>query len=189
MAIAAFALAVIGWVVADLMSSGPSVHLYAKAIPGYSIDPESTGKLSLESASETTIMPTDTVQAELRRDGFAAGEARTWRKGDDFAEIIAFRLSSSKHARSLVKFALDYAEQLPGGGVHAGKAALFTVPGVAAAQGFMAEGNSTTGPPLFVQGAWYVDGPIAYLVETGGPQPAGVDFAVSLTQRQHALTG
>ena len=182
-------VALVAWIVAGTFSSGPTVHLYAAAIPGYAVDPASTGTLSINAAAQATIMPSDTVLPELRRDGFTSGQARTWRHDDDFAEIVAYRLADSKHARAFVRFAIDYAMQLPGGGVHAGKAALYSVPGVPTAQGFMADGNSTVGSqPLFVQGAWYVDGPIAYLIETGGPQPAGVDFAVTLTQRQHALT-
>jgi hypothetical protein len=187
--VAAFVLAVIGWVVADLLNTGPSVHVYSAAIPGYSIDPSSTGKLSVAAAAQTTIMPTETLGPELHRDGFVNGQARTWRKGDDFVEIVAYRMSSAKHARALMQFGLSYAMQLPGGGVQAGKAALFTVPGLPSAHGFIADGNSASvNQPLFVQGAWYVDGPIAYLVETGGPQPASVAFAIDLTKRQHALT-
>lgn len=168
----------------------PAGHLpplTAEVPNGYVLDPSSTGDLNLRTAASVTVLPTDVLHGLLAHAGFQAGYIRRWTRGEQYADVLVLRTRSQDAARQLVAGALDYVMGLPGGGVRAGKKALFAVPSVPGAQGFFANGSSaSTGSPLFVQGVWFTRGKDAFLTETGSPQPGDTALAVALAEHQDA---
>jgi len=170
--------------------SSPTVHLpplTAEAPNGYVLDPSSTGDLDLGTAAGVTVLPTDVLHRLLAHTGFQAGYIRRWTQGEEYADVLVLRARNHEAAQQLVAGALDYVMGLPGGGVRAGRAALFAVPSVPGAQGFFANGSSaSTGSPLFVQGVWFTRGEDAFLAETGSPQPGDTGLVVALAEHQDA---
>lgn len=176
------------WAAVEATGSAPPYRLLPDAAPGFAADPLGTGSLDLDAAAQATLMPAGRLRPQLRRDGFSGGRSRTWRSGDEFVEVAAFTLADARAAQALEQAELDYAAGLPGGGVHAGSAAFFSIPGLPAARGFVADGIADSGgAPLFVYGAWFTAGDRAYLVEDGSQSPRSVDFAQALARRQYGL--
>ncbi|MCW2545302.1 MAG: hypothetical protein JWM40_2854 [Frankiales bacterium] len=186
----AIMLVVVGvWVGTGATRDGSDLPpLTSQAPSGFVSDPVASGPVDTRAAASATVLPTDVLRPLLDRAGVRRGRVRRWTATDQFAEVIVLRTRSDAAARDLVGRVLAYVKGLPGGGVAAGDAALFAVPAVVGAQGYLANGEATsTSAPLFVQGVLLVRGRDLFVLETGGAAPGDTTLVVQLAERQARL--
>ena len=148
--------------------------------------------MDLATAAATTGADSELKRAELKRLGYSGGTVRIWRAPTgDFAAVFVFRLRSAAAGAALVQFEVDQLRKRAGGKVYSPDltgGGLFRVDGVPGATGFVVTGQDRgEKQPLFVNGVFFVRGSRAYLVETGGTAPAGLDAVTQLARRQAAL--
>lgn len=177
---------VVGWAVYDSVanSSGRAYAFFTQVPPGYSLDRQDSGGLTLTTASRATVADTADVKAALRQDGFQGGQVRSWLDGQQFIEIAIFTLGSQGEARQFQRFEVNYALKLPGNGASEADVT-FAVPHVPATA-FYANGNqSVNGQPLFAQGSWFTRGDRAYLVYVGAPYPTSTMLLDTMTSGEY----
>lgn len=171
-----------------LAACGDHVAFISRVPSGYTLDPSASGNLDLSAAAQATLADSTKLASLLSADGFGGGKVKIWRDGTQFIGVIVFRMGSSKDARKLIKFELDQAAERPGGSQAVGSSIWFKIPKVPAATGFLASGEDRLhGLPIFVEGAWFAVGSTAYLVETGGQQPAGTGLLDEMTLAEEKL--
>lgn len=171
-----------------LAACGDHVAFISRVPTGYKLDPSASGTLDLNQAAQSTLADSAKLSSLLSADGFGGGKVKIWRDGAQFIGVMVFRMGSSSDARKLVKFELEQAAQRPGGTKAVGSSIWFKIPKVAAATGFLASGEDRLhGSPIFIEGAWFAVGSSAYLVETGGQQPAGTGMLDQMTLAEEKL--
>jgi hypothetical protein len=162
--------------------------LTTQAPTGFVVDEAASGPVDAAAAAAATVLPTDVLRPLLDRAGVHRGRVRRWTATDEFAEVLVLRARSDAAAQDLITRAITYVKGLPGGGVSAGDAALFAVPSVVGARGYLANGEATsTSAPLFVQGVLLQRGRDVFVLETGGAAPGDTTLVVQLTERQAEL--
>jgi hypothetical protein len=177
---------VVAWAVYDSIanSSGRPYAFFTQVPPGYSLDRQDSGGLTLSTASRATVADSADVKAALRQDGFQGGQVRSWLDGQQFIELAVFTLGSPGQARRFERFEVNYALKLPGNGASEADVT-FAVPHVPATA-FYANGNqSGDGQPLFAQGSWFTRGDRAYLVYVGAPYPTTTILLDTLTSGEY----
>lgn len=183
--VAAFAIAVVGMVVYSARTGqpAPKFRLLSAVPASYQLDPAATGSMSRDAAADSTVMPADALRSRLEAAQFVVGESKTWRSGERFIEVAAYRFRSAEGARSMMQWQLDYAALLSPGPQVVGP--IKDVPG--AKTFYVAGEQDSDGNPLFSWGAWFTRGDTAYLVQIGGTQPDSSQFVTELTRRQFDL--
>jgi len=183
--VVAFVLGVVGLVLysARTESLRQDFRLISAVPTGYVADPHSTGSLSRDAAADSTVMPTDLLRPQLEAARYVAGESRGWRLDQRFIQVSAYRFASPQGAAAVVQQQLDYAA-----GLSPGPQVVGPVKDVPSAKTFFIAGEQDSdGQPLFVWGAWFTRGDVAYLVQVGGSQPTSTQLLVTLTKNQFDL--
>lgn len=158
-----------------LPSAGSQSYLLDRAV--------SHDRQSLGSFAQSTPADPRAVRAQLRQLHARTTASRVWTQPDgEFVLDEAVRFDTPGHAEDFVRW---YRSQLL-----ARSAGVFPMPELGSGYAYVTGGigRTSSSTAVFVEGVIFTNSDQAFLVETGGPNPASLSGAESLARKQAAMT-
>lgn len=162
----------------------PQALLLQGAPAGYKVEGGLNGSpLSLQDASQATVVDMVTARSELSALGFAGGAVRVWTAGTAYVSAIDLRFHTNRAAAELVSFEVSQAQTFVG-------TFTFPVQGVDGGKGYALSGASHSGATsLYCYVVWFARGSDAFGISDCAPHPNSVNNVVSLARRQLSRLG
>lgn len=176
-------------------SASPPTRLVGAGPAGFQLD-TSASQRQLSAASVAQATPADPAltRQSLHRNGFTGASSRVWHASTgDFLLDLAVRFDTIAGANAFVAFELNQVALRVRSAVPAAtdrEAGIYPYAKIPGAKLFLLAGpNRQNEKPIFIQGVAFVSGTTAYLVETGGTMPSGVELVEEYAGRQAGLDG